>query len=72
MVFLTKHLVCAGEVGYITDDEEVMASNRTLDDSFTFTGRESCILNGNTVILTVESRILADKFLLLVFGSSGA
>ena len=38
VVFLTEHLICAGEIGYVTDDEEVMSTYRTLDDRFTFTG----------------------------------
>ena len=70
VVFLTEHLIGAGKIGYITDDEKVMTTDRTLDNGLTFTGRETGILDGNSIVLTIESRVFADKLLFLILGSA--
>ena len=69
-VVLTEHLVSAGAVHDVTDEVEVMASYCVLYDSFAFAGRESCILNGDRIILSEESRVGINDLLFLVLITS--
>ena len=38
MVLLAKHLICAGEIGDVADNKQVVTTYRTLDHGFSFAG----------------------------------